>query len=172
MSWTRPPAMLKLLRIHHRPAFRTVLRSMKLLNRLCWCCRCFFIVTWLLKICFTVLLPCLIFTIHGQKNNSPDVMGALSLLVFKEGFLTTPFAECRGYPGTHTFNEGLSHYVHHGCPGTHTLKEGLSHFVHCGCTGTHIFFNIFFRRGDQFKFVFRHSMRQSSCIGIVFATGA
>ena len=78
-------------------------------------------------------------TFTVKKTCSPDIMGALTPMVFKEGFLTTPFTECRGCPGTHTFKEGLSHSVHRGCPGIHTLKEGLSHSVHRGCLGTHTF---------------------------------
>ena len=81
----------------------------------------------------------------------------LTPMVFKEAILTTPFTECRGCPGTHTFKEGISLSVHRGypgtlsfreglsrsshrgCPGAHTFKEGLFHTTHCGCTGTHIF---------------------------------
>lgn len=49
-------------------------------------------------------------------------MGALTPMVLKGGFLTTPFTESPGYPSTHTFKE---------------LR--LSCSVHCLCTGTHIF---------------------------------
>ena len=66
-------------------------------------------------------------------------MGALTPMVFKEGFLTTPFTECRGCPSTHTFKEGLSLSVHRGCPGTHTFKEGLSRSAHRGYPGAHAF---------------------------------
>ena len=48
-------------------------------------------------------------------------MGALTPMVFKEGFLTSPFTE------------------YYGCPGTHTLKEKLSCTVRCGCTDTYVF---------------------------------
>ena len=84
-------------------------------------------------------------------------MDVLTPMVLKEGFLTTPYTECRGCPGiqtfkeglfwsvhrlspgTHTFKEGPSRSVHRGYPDTHTFKEGLSRSVRCGCTGTHIF---------------------------------
>ena len=90
----------------------------------------------------------LTFTVHRQKTHSPDIMGALTPMVFKEGFLTTSFTECCGYPGTHTF-KGLSCSVHPGCPGTHTFK-GLSCSVHRECTGTHIFE----RKKDSLTFLF------------------
>ena len=80
-------------------------------------------------------------------------------MVFKEGFLTTPFIECHGCPGAHTFKEGVSHSVHRGCPGTHTFKEGLSYSVHFGCTGTDIFWRqtfFSFSFSDQYMTVFMH----------------
>ena len=61
MAWTRPPSMLKRLRICYRPACQALLnvflKSMKLWNRSCWCCRCFSMMTWLLKIWSNVLRP-------------------------------------------------------------------------------------------------------------------
>ena len=113
------------------------------------------------------------FTVHRQKTQSPDIMGALTPMVFKEGFLITPLTECRGCPGTHTFKEGLSLSVHRGCPGTITFKEGLSRSVHRGCTDTHTFkvglsFSVYCRWIHLFNFVFRHCTRQSSCTGIFF----
>ena len=43
----------------------------------------------------------LTFTIHSQKLHSPDIMDALTPLVYIERFLSAPFTECRGFPGTH-----------------------------------------------------------------------
>ena len=74
---------------------------------------------------------------HRQKTRSPDIMGALTPMVFKEGFLTTLFTECRGCPGTHAVKEELSRSVHSGCPVTHAVKGGLSRSVHRECPGTH-----------------------------------
>ena len=65
-------------------------------------------------------------------------MGALTAMVFKEGFLTTPFTECRECPDTRAYRERLSGSVHRGCRGAYILKEELSRSVHCGCTGIHI----------------------------------
>ena len=49
MAWTSPSSVLKLLRTCHRPACQslldTFLKSMKLWNRLRWCCRCFSMMT-------------------------------------------------------------------------------------------------------------------------------
>ena len=59
-------------------------------------------------------------------------MGALTPMVFKEGFLTTPFTEFRGCPRTHKFKGGLSRSINRGCPGTHTFEEGLFRSVHRG----------------------------------------
>ena len=89
-------------------------------------------------------------------------MGALTPIVFKEGFLTTPCAECRGCPGTHTFKEGLSLSVHHECPGTHAKRDSPILYI-CGKTGT-----IFFKKKNQFIFIFRYSIWQYSCVGTVF----
>ena len=62
MAWTSPSSILKLLRTCHMPACQTLsnafLKFMKLQNRSCWCCRCFSVMTWLLKICSTVLWIC------------------------------------------------------------------------------------------------------------------
>ena len=61
MAWTNPSTVLKLLRTCHRHACQnlssTFWKSMKLWNRLRWHCRCFFVMTRLLKICSTVLRP-------------------------------------------------------------------------------------------------------------------
>ena len=60
-------------------------------------------------ICFQPVI--LTFTVHRQKTHSPDIPGALTAMVFKQGFPTTPFTECRGCLGTHTFIKGLSRSV-------------------------------------------------------------
>ena len=65
-------------------------------------------------------------------------MAALTSMVFKQGFLTTPSTKCRGCPTTHTSKEGLSRSVHHGGQGTQASEEGLSRSVHRGCQGTHL----------------------------------
>ena len=61
MAWTRLSRMLKLPRTCYRLACHTLsdafLNSMKLWNTSCWCCRCFSMVTCLLKLCSTVLWP-------------------------------------------------------------------------------------------------------------------
>ena len=61
MARTSPSTMLKLLKTCHRPARRTLsnafFESMKLWIRSRWCCRCFSTMTWLSKICSTVLQP-------------------------------------------------------------------------------------------------------------------
>ena len=59
MAWTSPSFMMKRLRSCHRPTCQTLsnacLESMKLCNRLRWCCRCFSMMTRLLKSCSSVL---------------------------------------------------------------------------------------------------------------------
>ena len=61
MVWTRPSSVFKLLGTCQRPTCQTLsnafLKSVKLQNRSRWCCRCFFIMTQLLRICSTVLWP-------------------------------------------------------------------------------------------------------------------
>ena len=46
----------------------------------------------------------LTFTVLRQETHSPDIVGALTPLVFIKGFLTTTSTECRGCPRIHTFS--------------------------------------------------------------------
>ena len=59
MAWISPSSVLKFLRTCHKPASYTLsnffLKSMKMWNRSSWCCRCFSMMTQLLKAWPTVL---------------------------------------------------------------------------------------------------------------------
>ena len=63
LSWTSPSAMLMLLRTWRRSVCQTLsnafLKAIMLWNRLCWSCSSSFMMTWLLKVCSTVLQSCL-----------------------------------------------------------------------------------------------------------------